>query len=91
MGGLAITSATPAMAGVATPAGGAMSAPAAAQAAPPPAVVEADTAMAAGEFYDDYWSRNDCINTGQWLVRTGQYRHFVCEEDWLDWNLYVYA
>ncbi|MFG3254532.1 hypothetical protein [Streptomyces sp. NPDC048172] len=45
-----------------------------------------------GEFYGDYWNRNDCENTGQWLKNTGQYGHYVCEKDWLsgDWNLYVY-
>lgn len=52
----------------------------------------APTAAAEGKFYDDYWNRNDCISTGDWLVRTGQYGWYVCEEDWLsgDWNLWVY-
>ncbi|MFI1867288.1 hypothetical protein [Streptomyces jumonjinensis] len=67
---------------------GALTVPA--QAAAP---VSADTQTAQQrEFYDDYWNKGDCIDTGNWLVRTGQYGHFVCEEDWLsgDWNLWVY-
>ncbi|KND26891.1 hypothetical protein OH797_36500 [Streptomyces anulatus] len=67
---------------------GALAAPA--QAAAPVTTV-AETAQQR-EFYDDYWNKSDCIDTGKWLVRTGQYGHYVCEEDWLsgDWNLWVY-
>jgi hypothetical protein len=66
---------------------GAFVAPAAAQAAPAPS---SDTVSAqAMVFYDDFWNRDDCIDAGNNLVRIGHAKFFVCEESWIDWDLYI--
>lgn len=41
-----------------------------------------------GSFFADYWDRGQCEQVGQAGLGT-RWWAYVCEEDVLDWNLYV--
>lgn len=40
------------------------------------------------DFIADYWERQQCEQAGRAGLGV-EWRHYTCEEDWLDWNLYV--
>jgi hypothetical protein len=44
--------------------------------------------MMCDTFYADYWERRDCEEAGKAGLGV-EWWNYTCEEDWLDWNLYV--
>ncbi|MGP3921943.1 MULTISPECIES: hypothetical protein [unclassified Streptomyces] len=41
------------------------------------------------EFYDDFWTREECEKVGSDGVAQGMWRIYDCQESWWDWDLYV--
>lgn len=54
-------------------------------------VLAAPSAQAAGnmEFYDDFWTKQECEDVGSDGVEKGMWRIYDCQESWFDWDLYV--
>ncbi len=79
-----------AMMGLAVAAVGSMALPASAApaSASPSGAVTAEAALG-WEFYDDYWSLQECLNRGDLGLIHGEWVEYICEESAWDWDLYV--
>lgn len=44
--------------------------------------------MMCDTFYADYWEKKDCEKAGRAGLGV-EWWAYTCEEDWVDWNLYV--
>ena len=41
------------------------------------------------EFYDDFWTKDECTTVGDWGLDHGKWTVYDCQESLWDWDLYV--